>query len=299
MATMSRGVAAYFHGAWKEGHAVCDRAIEVFRNRCTGVTWELDTASAFAFWSLWFRGELAEMIRRFPILVKEAHERGDRLAEANYTTFGGPFVWLAADDPEGAREALTSVMGAWSRQDFHVQHFTTLTASAQIELYRGDGRAAWQHIVEQWPAMASSALLHVECVRIFMVHLRARCALAAATAAADPEAMLRVARKDARTIEREKPSWCRCLPLMLRAALVFREGNSTQAAFLLGAAAQSAEAADMMLFAAAARWRQGLLVGGAAGAAWVGQADAFMATQKVQNPARMADLFVPGFPEHA
>ncbi len=55
----------------------------------------------------------------------------------------------------------------------------------------------------------------------------------------------------------------------------------------------------MMLFAAAARRRQGLLMGGAAGAALVGQADAFMATQKVQNPARMADLFVPGFPEHA
>jgi hypothetical protein len=236
------------------------------------------------------------MIRRFPILVKEAHERGDRLAEANYTTFGGPFVWLAADDPEGAREALTNVMGDWSKQDFHVQHFTTLTASAQIELYRGDGAAAWQHIVEQWPAMASSALLHVECVRIFMVHLRARCALAAATNAADSQAMLRVAYKDARKIEREKPSWCRCLPLMLRASLVFRGGDSAQAAGLLGSAAQSAEAADMLLFAAAARRRQGLLVGGSAGKGLVDQADAFMAKQKVQDPARMADLFVPGFP---
>ena len=62
-------------------------------------------------------GELGEMIRRFPILVKEAHDRGDRLAEANYTTFGGPFVWLAADDPEGAREAQANVMGDWSKQE--------------------------------------------------------------------------------------------------------------------------------------------------------------------------------------
>jgi eukaryotic-like serine/threonine-protein kinase len=294
MATMSRGVAAYFHGAWKEGRDVCDRAIEVFRNRCTGVTWELDTASAFAFWSLWFLGELAEMTRRFPILVKEAHERGDRLAEANYTTFGGPFVWLAADDPEGGLQALANVMGDWSKQDFHVQHFTTLTASAQIELYRGNGAAAWQHIVDQWPAMASSALLHVESVRIFMIHLRARCALAAAASAADPEPLLKVVRRDARKLEREKPSWCRCMPLMLRAALAFREGNASQAAKLLGNAADAADSADMKLFGAAARRRQGLLLGGAEGQSLVAVADAFMASQRIQQPARMMELFVPG-----
>src|SRR5207253_1121347 len=98
-------------------------------------------------------------------------------------------------------QALANVMGAWSKQDFHVQHFTTLTASAQIELYRGDGAAAWRHIVEQWPAMASSALLHVECVRIFMIHLRARCALAFAGVAGDPQPLLKSAANDARKME--------------------------------------------------------------------------------------------------
>ncbi len=293
MAAMSRGVAAYFHGNWKEGHAVCDRAVEIFRNRCTGVTWELDTSSAFAFWSLWFRGEIAELIRRFPILVKEAHERGDRLAEANYTTFGGPFVWLAADDPEGAKQALAKVMGDWSKQDFHVQHFTTLTARAQIELYRGDGQAAWQQIALQWPAMKASALLHVECVRIFMVHLRGRCALAAAGMGA-PQTLLKVVAKDARAIEREKPSWCRPLAALLRAALTARAGDKVEAAALLGAAAADLDAADMKLLAAAARRRQGELLGGAQGGELVKLADGFMVVQKIQNPQRMAELFVPG-----
>ncbi|MBI3824062.1 MAG: protein kinase [Planctomycetes bacterium] len=291
MATMGRGVAAYFHGAWREAHFVCDRAVEVFRNRCTGVTWELDTSNAFAYWALWFRGELAEVIRRFPILVKEAHERGDRLAEANYTTFGGPFVWFAADDPDGARHALGSVMGDWSKQDFHVQHFTTLTARAQIELYKGDGPAAWQHIVEQWPLMKASALLHVECVRIFMLHLRGRCALAAA-GVGDPHGLLKVAAKDARAIEKEKPAWCRGLALMLRASLAAWSGDRPQAARQLGEAAAALDAADMKLFAAAARRRQGELLGDDP---LIAQADAFMTAQKIQNPRRMADLFVTGF----
>jgi serine/threonine protein kinase len=294
MATMGRGVAAYFHGEWKEAHAVCDRAVEIFRNRCTGVTWELDTSNAFALWALWFRGELAELIRRFPILVKEAHERGDRLAEANYTTFGGPFVWLAADDPEAARVALGEVMGEWSKQEFHVQHFTTLTARAQIELYRGDGAAAWRQIVDQWPAMKDSMLLHVECVRIFMLHLRGRCALAALASARDPDALLKVVAKDARAIEKEKPSWCRPLAVLLRASLAARGGDKVQAIHLLGAAAADLDAADMKLFAAAARRRQGELLGGEEGHGLVKLADDFMIGQKIQNPRRMAELFVPG-----
>jgi hypothetical protein len=290
---MGRGVAAYFHGNWKEAHAVCDRAAEIFRNRCTGVAWELDTSNAFALWSLWFRGEIAELIRRFPILVKEAHERGDRLAEANYTTFGGPFVWLANDDPEGARQALANVMGEWSRQEFHVQHFTTLTARAQIELYKGDGPAAWQQMVEQWPAMKGSALLHVECVRIFMIHLRGRCALAAA-GPGDPQGLLKVVARDARAIEKEKPAWCWPLATLLRANLIARTGDKPTAARMFGEAAAALDAADMKLFAAAARRRQGELMGGDQGAALVGLADAFMMCQKIKDPRRMAELFVPG-----
>ncbi len=296
MAMMGRGVAAYFHGSWKEGRELCDRAADIFRNQCTGVTWELDTSNAFSFWSMWFLGDLAEMTRRFPILVKESHERGDMLAEANYTTFGGPFVWLAADDPEGAKQALGNVMGAWSKQEFHVQHFTTLTARVQIDLYRGDALAAWQFITEQWPAMSSSFLLHVECVRIFMEYLRARCALGAAAGAADPRPMLAVAQQGARSIEREKPSWCKPLAVLLRAGLAAQRGDRTEAARLLGAAAAEFDRFDAKLYAATVRRRQGELLGDA-GRTLVEEADRFLAGQGVKNAGRMVELFVPAFGE--
>lgn len=291
VATMGRGVAAYFHGEWEKSRDLCDRAADIFRNRCTGVTWELDTSSAFAFWALWFMGELAELTRRFPILVKEAHERGDMLAEANYTTFGGPFVWLAADDPDGAREALANVMGAWSKQEFHVQHFTTLTARVQIETYRGDAPAAWRYLTEQWAGMAGSFLLHVECVRIFMIHLRARCALANLKAAAAGP-LLAIVRQSIRALEKEKPAWCRPLAKLLHAGLAEQEGDAAGAARLLENAAGELDRYAMKLFAAAARRRQGELLG-ESGRPIVEAADRFMAEQGVRNPARMAALFVP------
>jgi hypothetical protein len=143
--------------------------------------------------------------------------------------------------------------------------------------------------------MAGSALMHVECVRIFMYHLRAHCALALAAKSSDPATLLKSAAKDARTIEREKPAWSRCMPLMIRAALADRAGDRASAVARLGEAAASADAADMKLYAAAARRRQGLLVGGSQGAALVEHADAFMASQRIQNPTRMADLLAPGF----
>jgi hypothetical protein len=142
--------------------------------------------------------------------------------------------------------------------------------------------------------MAGSMLLHVECVRIFLVHLRARCALGAAAAAKDPAPLLRQAAKDARRLEKEKPSWSRPLPQLIRAALAFRAGDKLRAANLLGAAAAALDAADMKLFAATARRRQGLLLGGENGNTLRAIADAFMAAQKIQNQERMTELFVPG-----
>src|SRR5262245_48053597 len=180
MTLMSRGVVAYFHGDFAECQRCTEAAITIFRDQCTGASWELETCNAFAMWPLYFRGEYAELTRRFARLIGEVRERGARLAEADLTTFGGPFVWLAADDPDGAARAVQGVMGEWSKQDFQVQHFTTLTAEAQIALYRGDAAEAFSRVTSQWNGLADAMLLRVEIVRIYMLHLRARCALAAA-----------------------------------------------------------------------------------------------------------------------
>ena len=180
MAMMGRGVSAFFLGQWKEANVICDRATAAFAEHCNGVAWELDTSNAFAYWALFWKGQLADVQQRYPRLMAEAEQRGDRLAVANFTTFGSPFVFLAQDDPDGADVALTGAMGDWSKQDFHVQHFTTLSAHTYVAQYRDRAVAAWEHMTQQWPQLRSSFLLQVECVRIYMVHLRAACAVAAA-----------------------------------------------------------------------------------------------------------------------
>ncbi|HUY35547.1 MAG TPA: protein kinase [Pirellulales bacterium] len=297
MTVLGRGVSAFFFGDWREAHEVCDRAATVFTERCTGVTWELDTSRTFAYWSLFWLGRFGEIQDRFPRLVSDARQRGDRLAAANLTTFGGPFIFLSQDDPEAAAEAVSGVMGAWSQQDFHVQHFTTLSAHTYIDLYRGRPSAAWRNLIRKWPSLKASYLLEVECVRIFMRHLRAICALAAAddprTASADRAALVREAIRDARRLDRERPRYCRPLAMTIRATLAARAGQAAKAADLLATAVSLLENDGLGMYAAAARFRRGRLMGGETGDELMGQASAWMRQEKIARPERIAALFAP------
>ena len=295
LVTLAGGIAGYMEGRWRSARELCERAERIFRERCTGVAWELDTAHSFALWSLFFLGEVAELLHRLPLLRKEARERGDLYAATNLGTFVGHLTWLAADDPEGARRDLGEVMGQWSQQGFHVQHLTGLMGQVQIELYSGDGTAAWKRMTEQWPALAGSLFLRVQVVRIFMLHLRARCALLASAATVNPTPLWRAAERDARRLEREQMPWSVPLAQGLRAAVAAARGDRAAAATGLGAAVAGFDAADMGLFGAAARRRQGELLGGEQGRALVARADSWMAGQQIKNPARMAAMHAPGF----
>ncbi|HQU44108.1 MAG TPA: hypothetical protein PK867_14910, partial [Pirellulales bacterium] len=299
MALMGRGVSAFFLGDWRESHEVCDRAFAWFTENCTGVAWELDTSQAFAYWALFWLGRFGEIQNRFPRLVSEARERGDRLAAANFTTFGGPFVFLSQDAPAAAADALQGAMGAWSQQDFHVQHFTTLSARTYIDLYRDDAAGAWQNLVREWPRLRASFLLNVECVRVYMRHLRASCALAAAddprTASSDRRQLERAARGGARQLGRERPRYARPLDMLLRAALAARTSRRDQAADLLAGAIALLDNHHLGIYAAAARYRRGQLIGGEAGEALLRQATDWMRQENIVRPERIVDLFAPGF----
>jgi hypothetical protein len=294
MTLMSRGVAAYFQGDFAECQRCTEAAITIFSDQCTGASWELETCNAFALWPLYFKGEYGALTHRFGRLIGEVRERGARLAEADLTTFGGPFVWLAADDPDGAEAAVRGVMGEWSRQDFQVQHFTTLTAEAQISLYRGNADEAWTRVNAQWNGLADAMLLHVEIVRIYMTHLRARCALAAARTRNQPQ-LLRDASRDAHRLERERPAYAAALAKTIRAAIGYQRGDARGAEQLLRQAGDELTTLGWGCFGIAARRQHGLLLGGTTGRRMVDDVDADLLGQGVKRPDRLCAVQIPGF----
>lgn len=73
-----------------------------------------------------------------------------------------------------------------------------------------------------------------------------------------------------------------------------RTRNAAEAVASLREATKRADAADMTLYAAAARHRLGLALGGEEGARLVDQAAGAMNAQGVRAPERFAAMLVPG-----
>jgi serine/threonine protein kinase/tetratricopeptide (TPR) repeat protein len=293
---LAKGEAAYFAGRWKDATTFCDQAEVIFRNRCTGVTWECNTALMYSLWALYCAGEVAEAVRRSAVLRQQALERGDHYATMTLGIGVGVLARLAADDPDGARRELQQLVEQWTYQPYYVQHYTALLAQIGVELYFGNAEAAWKLIEERWPSARQALLLmRIQFVRIFMLHLRTRCALAAAAASTRPESFLRIAERDARRMDSEKAPWASALARFVRAGVAAGRGDRARAVKLLEEAKALLEAVDMRLWARVALRRRGLLLGGAEGKALVVEADEWMRAQKIQHPERFTAMLAPGF----
>jgi serine/threonine protein kinase len=293
---LASGIALALQGRWQSAWTLCEQAEGIFRTHCTGVMWELSTAHRFALWSLMFLGEVAEIGRRLPALLREARDRDDLYAVTNLGLVIRTFVRLADDEPERARRELRQVVDEWSQQGFHVQHMNGLFDEAQIDLYQGEGSAAWQRVTSQWPVLARSYLLRVQQVRVFLIHLRARAALAAAPVAPNPGPLLHAAERDARLLRRERVAWAQGLAQLVGAGVATGRHDFGLARQLFEDAAGRLEAVGMRLHAAAARHRLGERIGGSQGYTLMEQAEAWMKCQNILRPDRMTALLAPGFP---
>ncbi|HUP59144.1 MAG TPA: protein kinase [Thermoanaerobaculia bacterium] len=273
-----------------------ERGIEAekqFRERCTGVSWEIDTTQSYSLCAMYYLGELAQLAPKLNELLRQAEDRGDRYGAWNVA--GRPsIVWLALDDPETALRINRTVIERWSSERFQSQHLFELLASAQIDLYLGRPAEAWQRILRSWPAMVHSKIFRVQFVFNEMLHLRARVGLAVATSTGD-RSVLRQVERDAKAIVHMRMEWALPLAQSVRAALRDIEGDAEESRRLLTVAVRNFEKAEMRLFAAAARRRLGKLVGGDEGRAMVADADAWLRGQLVKVPEKMVDVLMPGF----
>jgi hypothetical protein len=96
-------------------------------------------------------------------------------------------------------------------------------------------------------------------------------------------------------VARGKLAWTSALSKLVQAGVYAQRGKTEQAICALEAAVTELDAAEMKLYAAAARRRLGALMGGDAGAGHIAAGDAFMDRQKVTDNARITAVLAPGF----
>src|SRR5262249_25585836 len=226
---------AYLVGNWRKAAEVCEEAVEALRDRCQGVTWEVTIAQRFMLGALMYLGEIAEVGKRVPILLDAALDQGNLFAATDLRTRLN-LIWLAADDPHRARLEVIEALQAWPQDAFHLQHYSSLVALGQIELYTDDAEVAWKHVSGQWSALKRSMLLRIQGLRIEALNLRARTALATAATVSQVSVrkrLLRVADKMARRIAKEKMAWSNPIVPLIQAAVAINHGRNDAAETLL------------------------------------------------------------------
>jgi hypothetical protein len=107
--------------------------------------------------------------------------------------------------------------------------------------------------------------------------------------------LLGAAEADARRLEGTKLEYAVALAQLFRAGVASSRGDQGTARQRLTRAIESLDALAMYSYAAAARWRLGVLLGGQEGRALEDQADSWMQSQAIRNPARMVAMHAPGF----
>lgn len=294
-ADLAEGIAAALEGRFRAGAELLFRAETELLEHSTGVAWELGTARAFGLRCHQFLGDIRVMTDRFPGLLRDAQERGDRYFATNIVLFSH-YVHLAADRPRHTADQIEDAIHGWSQAGFHVQHMWHLKAGVEIALYEGQGLLAWTKIAQSWRAARGSLVARVQFTRIVMEELRGRAALAAARDTPAPrerERLLTIAAQAARRVEKEKTDWGVVLSQLLRSGIASVRGRESEAIARLRKVETLGREQEMRLHIAAAQRCLAQLLGGEEGAALNDESTAWMTAEGIRNHESMMRTIVP------
>jgi hypothetical protein len=286
------GMCLFLRGKWAQAHAILDKATT---RLVQGLAQWQANGQIFATSALYFMGDIRELVRRNALVAADAAERGNLYTMAHLATTTSITAHLVADDAQGARRQLREALGQWSHSGFLLQQWQAMVFEPDIELYSGDGAAAYERFARDLPALRASMLLNIQFVRCVTLYAQGRCAAASIEALPALRASrIAEARRAARRLARERMPWADVLGLTVRAAADHAAGDRTATVEALENLTESAERAGMAMHACAARYRLGMVVGGSEGRTLVQAAERKLASEGIQNHARWLAVLLPG-----
>ena len=295
MIEMVRGFASLMRGEWQPARDVLEGAEAIFRDRCTGVTWERDTIHNFLLRALVQKGEIRELKDRWSVFIREAQERGDLYAATMLNAFYRTMIKLAGNEQPETEAELEAVLECGSKGGFNLQHSNAFESLFHIYLYRSDITTAWDRFESVWPLYEKSMLLRIRMTRIDLLEMRARCALALAERPGQPDVYLRRAIDIAQRLEKEGHTWAMAHALYIRAGIAACKEDSVRAVDFLVRSAAHYDLAEMPLRAHLLRHRLGEIVAGPETRALHEKAEQWIKGQGIVSPARWVGMYAPGF----
>jgi eukaryotic-like serine/threonine-protein kinase len=213
-AEVAIGIAAFQSGRWRDARGHLESGLQTLRDHGAGVRWEIDVGDTFWLSSLLYLGEWAEMARMTHLLLRDAIDRGDLVAQQNLRSGRCTFAWLLLDRADEARVQL-DIAERSLREGFHLPHVAAITAAANIALYQHRADDAAKRLDDAWPMFEKLGCMRMQQLRVELVMLRARVELADTSHPIDDRA--RFVRNMADELVKEGAGWAAGLGHMLRA----------------------------------------------------------------------------------
>ena len=259
MSSISSAQISSVNARWQETQKLCDQGADLLRDQCRAVTWETDVGSMAAIRALEEQGDIQSVRRRASELFRRGRALGDVYAHVTALLYVG--FWRIADsDTDGARSDADSAVELWNRSEFDLQSLYLLRIRAFADIYDGRPLDAMKTVEAAWPDMKRSGMLRHSIVGGDAESLRARAALAAATAeSGDREAAVRIASKSAARLESIGRPDLVGAALLVRAGIEALGGQVDNAISRLDAAMQIFETTAMPLHHAYALRRRAQL----------------------------------------
>jgi len=170
----------YFTGRFARARPHLERAIELIRDRCTGMHWEIDSMQFFHQCTLTYLGALGELARQLPPLLQDAERRGELYLATNLEVGDTSLWWLLRDQPGEARARIENAMKRWSRRGFHLQHTYEGCSLTQIDLYDGNPERALSRADGLFVQMRRAFQTRIHFSRVRLWFVRGRAAIACA-----------------------------------------------------------------------------------------------------------------------
>jgi eukaryotic-like serine/threonine-protein kinase len=285
------GIGLFQRGHWNESRVLMERAVSRVPYGYSGMV----QARLFAVYAYTFTGEIKETARRTAQLCAEASHRGDLFTTVNLRTSIEVRSRLAADDPEGARHVSREALARWAPTGFFVQNWQAMVYEPDIDIYVGDGAAAYDRFERDLRTLEKSFLLHSGFIRAMTCYARGRVAIASIGARPEQRrARIVEARRMVRELERECDPWTHVLSSVVKATADNAAGDRSAAIASLRTLIHRAEETDSLIFVPPARHRLGQLLGGEEGREQLSQAARTMAAQEIRAHERWVNTFLPG-----
>jgi hypothetical protein len=258
LASTAIGIAAYMGGQWQAARASLEAGLGPLRDHGNGVRYEIDIGETYWLASLYKLGHWREHARQTQVVLRDAIERGDVVAQLGARTGHSMFAWLSANQLDEARAQLAAAEASLA-PGFHLPHVLATIAACDIDLYAGDATDAADRLAERWPQIERTGVLRVQHLRVELELLRARVALA--DGARPREDRVKLIRQIADDLVKEGAAWAIALGQLLRAGSQHVRGDLDGAIGTLRAAEDSLQGSGMSGWWHVARLRRSQLEG--------------------------------------